>query len=56
VAELHDDSETAPDRVRVPWTTTVAIGLSLLVTVGFGIFPGPLLDFAHQATLFFFPS
>jgi hypothetical protein len=55
-AELDEQPESERTRVKVPVASTVAIGLSLLVTVGFGIFPAPLLDFAHKATLFFFPS
>ena len=37
--------------VPVPVLTTVAIGLCVAFTVVFGIIPGPVLDFAHQATL-----
>ncbi len=39
--------------VPVPGLTTLAIGLSVAFTVVFGIVPGPVLDFAHQATLLF---
>jgi NADH-quinone oxidoreductase subunit N len=39
--------------VRVPGLTTVAIGLSVGFTIVFGIIPGPIVDFAHQATLLF---
>jgi NADH-quinone oxidoreductase subunit N len=39
--------------VPVPGLTVVAIGLSVAFTVVFGIIPGPVLDFAHQATLLF---
>lgn len=35
----------------VPPLTATAIGLCVAVTVVFGIIPGPLLDFAQQATL-----
>jgi len=42
------------DRVRVPVLSTVAIGICVAVTVVFGVIPGPLVDFAHDATLFFF--
>ena len=37
--------------VPVPALTAVAVGLCVAVTVVFGIIPGPLLNFAHQATL-----
>jgi len=48
-------SESVADRgpVAVPALSRVAIGLSAAFTVVFGIFPGPILDFAHQATLLF---
>lgn len=39
--------------VDVPALTWVAIGLSVTFTVVFGIIPGPIVDFAHQATLLF---
>ena len=35
----------------VPPLTAVAIGLCVAFTVVFGIIPGPILNFAHQATL-----
>ena len=41
--------------VTVPTATWVAIGLCLAVTVVFGIVPDPLIRFAHEATLLFFP-
>jgi len=37
--------------VPVPPMTAVAIGLCVAFTVVFGIFPAPILDFAHHATL-----
>ncbi len=37
--------------VPVPALTAVAIGLCVGFTVVFGIIPGPILNFAHQATL-----
>jgi NADH-quinone oxidoreductase subunit N len=39
--------------VPVPLLTTVAIALCVGFTVVFGIIPGPILDFAHEATLLF---
>ena len=47
------DDVAARGAVPVPLLTTVAVGLCVAVTVVFGIVPGPLLDFAHQATLLF---
>jgi NADH-quinone oxidoreductase subunit N len=43
------------DRVPVPLGAAIAIAICLGVTVVFGIFPAPLVDFAHQATLLFLP-
>ncbi len=39
--------------VTVPPLTWLAIGLTVAFTVVFGIIPGPIVDFAHQATLLF---
>ncbi len=39
--------------VPVPPLTWVVIGVTVAFTVVFGIIPGPILDFAHQATLLF---
>ncbi|HZM53885.1 MAG TPA: proton-conducting transporter membrane subunit, partial [Acidimicrobiales bacterium] len=39
--------------VPIPGLTALAIGVSVAFTLVFGIFPGPILDFAHQATLLF---
>jgi len=54
---LTDDEPTEDvverGAVPVPLLTTVAIGLCVGFTVVFGIIPGPILDFAHQATLLF---
>jgi len=41
--------------VTVPAATWVAVGICLAVTVVFGIVPEPLIRFAHEATLLFFP-
>jgi NADH-quinone oxidoreductase subunit N len=38
----------APARLRIPLGARLAVGVCLLVTVGFGIFPGPLTDFANN--------
>jgi NADH-quinone oxidoreductase subunit N len=48
-------AEVADERVPVPPLTAVAIGLCVAVTVVFGVFPAPLIDLAHQATLLFVP-
>jgi len=39
--------------VEVPFLTGLAIGLCLAVTVVFGVWPAPLTDFAHAASLLF---
>jgi NADH-quinone oxidoreductase subunit N len=45
--------EETPTVVKVPALTSLAIGLSVGVTVVFGIWPAPLTDFAHAASLLF---
>jgi NADH-quinone oxidoreductase subunit N len=45
------DGDDLPEAVPVPWTARAAIALCLGVTVVFGVWPAPLQDFAHQATL-----
>ncbi len=47
------ESVTERGPVAVPRLTWLAIGLTVGFTVVFGIIPGPILDFAHQATLLF---
>jgi hypothetical protein len=47
------ESVTERGVVPVPMLTSLVIGLSVAFTVVFGIVPGPILDFAHQATLLF---
>jgi NADH-quinone oxidoreductase subunit N len=47
------DSVTDRGVVAVPPLTVLAIGITVAFTVVFGIIPGPILDFAHQATLLF---
>ncbi|MHB8681011.1 MAG: NADH-quinone oxidoreductase subunit N [Acidimicrobiales bacterium] len=53
--ELVGQSSAAPgaDDLRVAPATALAIGLCLAVTVVFGLWPAPLVDFAHQARLLF---
>lgn len=55
-SEPSDLSEVSRDReFRVPTLAAVAIAICLAVTVGFGVLPAPLVDFAHKATLLFMP-
>jgi NADH-quinone oxidoreductase subunit N len=42
-------------KVRVPPLSAVAIALCVGVTLVFGFWPAPLVDFAHHATLLFVP-
>jgi hypothetical protein len=39
--------------VPVPPLTALCIGICVAFSVVFGIIPGPIVDFAHQATLLF---
>jgi NADH-quinone oxidoreductase subunit N len=48
--------EPAPEPVRVPVLTALALGLCTGVTVLFGVWPQPLIDFANHATLLFLPK
>jgi len=41
--------------VPVPLLTALAIGTCVAFSVVFGIIPGPVLDFAHHATLLLLP-
>src|SRR6202034_1605376 len=51
--EETEDEEGAPERVPVPPLTGLAIALCTGVTVLFGVWPQPLIDFANHATLLF---
>ncbi len=50
-AEQAEDDESAFP--RVPALTAVALALCVGVTVVFGVWPAPIVDFAHKATLLF---
>jgi len=52
---LPGAAATERPRAVVPRAAVIAIGICLAVTVVFGIVPGPLVDFAHKATLLFLP-
>jgi len=49
----QDDVAPSLERVPVPASLAVALGLCATVTVVFGLYPAPLIDFAHSATLLF---
>jgi NADH-quinone oxidoreductase subunit N len=48
-----EDVAVGDDLRAVPPATAVAVTLCLAVTVVFGVWPAPLVDFAHQARLLF---
>jgi NADH-quinone oxidoreductase subunit N len=50
------DGGAIPGPVRVPALGGLAIGLCTGVTVLFGVWPQPLIDFANHATLLFLPK
>ncbi len=49
VVETSEDQDVAPVSV----TMVTAIALCLAVTIVFGVWPAPVVDFAHKATLLF---
>ncbi len=56
---LADDPEGddgPPEAVRVPVLAGLAIGVCTGVTLLFGVWPQPLIDFANHATLLFLPK
>ena len=56
--EVSDDADGAEDEIAgvpVPALSSLAIALCMGVTVLFGVWPQPLIDFANHATLLFLP-
>jgi len=53
--QADDQTEDGPEPVPVPVLSALAIGLCTGVTVLFGVWPQPLIDFANHATLLFLP-
>jgi NADH-quinone oxidoreductase subunit N len=51
--EVDEPAAAAPAAVAFPVLTAVVIGVCVGVTVLFGIWPAPLVEFAHRATLLF---
>ncbi|HEY3702121.1 MAG TPA: proton-conducting transporter membrane subunit, partial [Acidimicrobiales bacterium] len=51
VAEKAQGEENSP--IRVPLLAGVGVLVSAAFTVFFGLYPAPLIDFAHRATLLF---
>jgi hypothetical protein len=57
LADLETDGEEEiPEAVRVPALGALSIALCTGVTVLFGVWPQPLIDFANHATLLFLPK
>jgi NADH-quinone oxidoreductase subunit N len=54
--EEPEGAEALPEAVPVPALSAVAIGVCVGVTVLFGVWPQPLIDFANHATLLFLPK
>jgi NADH-quinone oxidoreductase subunit N len=54
--EATADDDGVPEREPVPALAGLAIGLCTGVTVLFGVWPQPLIDFANHATLLFLPK
>ena len=48
----RDDEAEGLEVGRASWMTWSVIGIATLATVVLGIFPGPLLDLAQQASGF----
>ena len=55
-AEEVGEGEAVPEPVPVPLLSGIAIALCTGVTVLFGVWPQPLIDFANHATLLFLPK
>ena len=53
--EEPEGEDELPEAVPVPVLTTLSIALCTGVTVVFGFWPQPLIDFANHATLLFLP-
>ena len=54
--EEPEGEDEPPEPVPVPVLGALAIGLCTGVTVLFGVWPQPLIDFANHATLLFLPK
>ena len=54
--EETESGDELPERVPVPALSGLAIALCTGVTVLFGVWPQPLIDFANHATLLFLPK
>jgi NADH-quinone oxidoreductase subunit N len=52
---LYADDDVEATRVKVPLFTGKVIAIGVIVAVLFGLWPGPLVTWAHHATLLFLP-
>jgi NADH:ubiquinone oxidoreductase subunit 2 (subunit N) len=52
---LYSDDGLEAARVVVPRSTGVVIAFGVLVTLFFGVWPGPLVTLAQHATVLFTP-
>jgi NADH-quinone oxidoreductase subunit N len=55
VLYAEPDAELDATRVVVPRATSIAIGAGVLVTLLFGVWPGPLVTLAQHASVYFLP-
>jgi hypothetical protein len=53
VAAEEVPTQPEPALVAVPGGVATVVATSVVVTVLFGVWPAPVVDFAHQATLLF---
>ena len=56
LADEPEEEDGPPEPVPVPVLGGLAIGICTGVTVLFGVWPQPLIDFANHATLLFIPK
>ena len=55
VLALYADDDVDAARIAVPRSTGLVIGLGVVLTVVFGVWPGPLASLAQHATVLFTP-
>ena len=55
ILALYADDDVEVERITVPRATGVVIALGVLITLVFGVWPGPLATLAQHATVLFAP-
>ncbi len=55
ILALYSDDDIEATRIEVPRATGLVIGLGVVITVLFGLWPGPLAALAQHATVLFTP-